>query len=105
MRPRGLAARPPRAPIWRTWSMLMMTTGQAFEDVAAGPEARVSGPTACRGAKDHAPRAEASTEAGLLELAIDALGELVETFVDGHLLGDHLLQRCRPLGCQIEEQR
>jgi hypothetical protein len=38
MRPRGLAARPLRAPMWRTWSMLMTMTGQAFEDIAAGPD-------------------------------------------------------------------
>jgi hypothetical protein len=53
MRPRDLAVRPLRALIWRTWSMLMMTTGQAFDDIAAGPDgasARTGSLSWCRGA-------------------------------------------------------
>ena len=33
------------------------------------------------------------------------VGQLVEAFVDRHFLGHHLLQRLRPLGGQVEEQR
>jgi len=52
MRPRRLAERPLRALMWRTWSMLIMTAGQAFEDIAAGPDgasARTGGLSWCGG--------------------------------------------------------
>src|SRR6266851_10528832 len=47
----------------------------------------------------------ASAKSRLLQLAIDAVRKLVEAFVDADLLRDHLLQRCGPLGRQVEEQR
>src|SRR5436309_1841584 len=50
-------------------------------------------------------RPRRSAEPGLLQLPVDAVGELVEALVDRDLLGHHLLQRGCPFGGQVEEQR
>src|SRR6476660_9775557 len=71
---------------------------------AAGPEGLVPGrqPVMVRRNGYHA---RTLAEAGLLQLTIDAVRELVESFVDADLLSNHLLQRRSPFGRQIEEQR
>src|SRR5207248_8112485 len=71
----------------------------------AGPDgAGVPSRRAVMVREDQAP-CKSSTQTSLLELAVDAVGELVEPLVDADLLGDHLLQRGRPFGGEIEEQR
>src|SRR5918992_4296191 len=59
----------------------------------------------CPAATRPGSRAIGSAETGRLELAVDALGQLVETLVHRHLARDHTLERCRPLGREVEEKR
>src|SRR5215471_14558375 len=83
--------------------MLMMTGARSFCGTPPTRKGLLSEPAVCRGAEDQAPRS-ASTETGLLQLTVDAVGELVEPFIDADLLCNHLLQGSRPLRRQIEEQ-
>src|SRR5215813_196684 len=85
---------------------MVMTTGH--KTFAGMPPVRVgAGPNRrhLSGAAKPAPRREASAQPSLLQLTIDAVGQLVESFIDGDLLCDHLLQGSRPFGRQIKEQR
>src|SRR5206468_907249 len=101
--PPGLALPPARALVWRIWSMVMTTRHETF---AGMPPVRLRpGPNRRHfdGTAKPAPRREALAQPGLLQLAIDAVGQLVESFVDGNFLRDHLLQGSRPFGRQIKE--
>src|SRR5262245_64954039 len=46
-----------------------------------------------------------SAKTSVLQLLVNIRGKLVEAFVDGHLFSHHLLQRLRPQGRKVEEQR
>jgi hypothetical protein len=46
-----------------------------------------------------------STKASVGELLVDGRSQLVETVVDRHFLGDHLLERFSPQRGDVEEQR
>src|SRR5437870_8199908 len=85
--------------------MVMITGHERF---AGMPPVRVwPGPNRRHpdGTAKPAPRCEVLAQPSLLQLTIDAVGELVEPFIDGNLLRDHLLQGSRPFGRQIKEQR
>src|SRR5437868_13993530 len=83
--------------------MLMVTKLQAFAACHRPEEAGLPADGLSRYAEEQAPSG-VSAESGGLQLAIDAVGELVESLVDANLLRNHLLQRGRPFGGQIEEQ-
>src|SRR5687767_11057405 len=62
--------------------------------------------TAARGHVRAAVAQGGSTaQPGVLQLLVDTGGELVQPLVHRHFLGHHLLQRLRPLGGEVEEQR
>src|SRR5579864_7541560 len=94
--------------------MLMMIRDHIF---TATPPARIGGAIRTGGPSWHGgmrplrrvqPRSliqDLSSKTCLLELTVDAVGELVQAFVDGNLLRDHLLQGGGPFGGQVEEQR
>src|SRR4051812_29293476 len=84
--------------------MLMMIRDRGRVATPPTRTGSLSEPAGWRGAEESAPR-DGSAETSLLELPVDAVGEFVEPFVDTDFLRYHLLQRCRPFGRQIKEQR